>query len=195
MNGVLSGVGGITKLGPGPMTVIRVNTYSGGTNINEGLLRVESTGGSGTGSAPVIVNNGGTLGGSGVVGGAVNVASGGIVDPGSGSGGTLSVGGLTLNSGARLNFQGLGAAFDQIHVTGLNALNAQRGDPHHPQGNHAGITAGFRADRLRRHRPQQHQQPLARLAGAGPERRLAGARHGEQTNPLAPHRRAQMGRR
>ena len=68
--------------------------------------------GSATGSGPVAVNNGGTLGGNGSVGGAMTVASGGHITRGLGTGttiGTLTAfNAVSLNSGSNLDID-LGA--------------------------------------------------------------------------------------
>lgn len=98
----------ITKTGAGTQAFIGNNTYGGGTTINGGtLLVLGQTGtGSGTGTALVTVNTGGTFGGAGRAGGPVLVNSGGTIRGGDGSGGTLTLGnGLTLGSGANLGVQ------------------------------------------------------------------------------------------
>ncbi len=50
----LAGSAGLTKLGAGEVVLTGVNTYSGGTNINEGTLSVSSTGALGA-AAPILV--------------------------------------------------------------------------------------------------------------------------------------------
>ncbi len=96
------------------------NTYTGGTTISGGkLVAANDISGqqSATGSGPVAVNNGGTLGGNGGVGdsggaGTITVASGGHIAPGLASGttiGTLTAqNALSLNSGSSLDID-LGA--------------------------------------------------------------------------------------
>ena len=99
-SGVIQGDGWLSKVGGGTLTITRANTYTGGTAINEGFLRVDNRTGSATGSGPVVIYYG-TLGGSGVVTGKVSVQGGGTLAPG--TGGTtftvkksLSIGGKFL---------------------------------------------------------------------------------------------------
>jgi fibronectin-binding autotransporter adhesin len=113
----------IVKTGDGTWTLTASNSYTAGTTINGGVLRVNNTTGSGTGTNAVTVNSGGTLGGTGIIGGAVTVNAGGALAPGA-SAGTLTISkSLTLNSDARLNFE-LGAtnASDKVVVSGALAL-------------------------------------------------------------------------
>ncbi len=113
--------GGITSLvvngtGVGTQILAGPNTYSGGTTITGGTLRVANvSGSSATGSGTVHVNSGGTLAGStaasqGFVAGAVTLASGGTLAAGNGSASgamlTLSASNtsLTLAAGSTLSF-------------------------------------------------------------------------------------------
>jgi autotransporter-associated beta strand protein len=87
--------------GPGTTVLAGSNTYSGGTQVNAGVLLVNGSAGSGN----VTVNSGGTLGGTGTISGLVTVNDGGILSPGPiGGVGTLEVGGLVLSSGATSSF-------------------------------------------------------------------------------------------
>jgi hypothetical protein len=74
------------------------NTYQSTITVNAGRLAVNNTAGSGTGTGPVIVNTGATIGGSGTVGGVLTVNTGGTIAPGNSSG-TLSVGSNTTVAG------------------------------------------------------------------------------------------------
>lgn len=59
--GASSGPGGLTKTGPGLLTLIGNNTYAGGTTVNAGTLQVGNGGTAGSIAGPVAVAAGGTL--------------------------------------------------------------------------------------------------------------------------------------
>ncbi|MEK7951774.1 beta strand repeat-containing protein [Luteolibacter soli] len=60
--GVISGAGSVIKTGTGSVTFSKVNTYTGGTTVNAGELRLNaSSNGAGTVRGPVTVNAGATL--------------------------------------------------------------------------------------------------------------------------------------
>ena len=114
----------INKVGTGTLTLSNANTYTGGTVIDAGTLLVRNTSGSGTGTNSVVVNGGGTLGGTGIILGPVTVNSGGAIAPGA-SVGTLTLrSNLTLSAGSILRFE-LGAtnASDRIVITNALVLN------------------------------------------------------------------------
>ncbi len=81
--GVILGSGSatFTKSGSGTLTLTGLNTYTGGTTINGGTLRVNNSTGSGTGAGPVQVSSGGTLSGTGFITGAVTIGSGATLAP------------------------------------------------------------------------------------------------------------------
>jgi len=95
-NGVLelaalvSGNYSLTKTNAGTLVLASTNTYSGGTSVQGGVLNVNNTEGSGTGSGSVTVEAGGTLGGNGSISGQTVINAGGVLAPGF-SVGTLNI--------------------------------------------------------------------------------------------------------
>ena len=123
----------LTKVGTGTFTLTGANTYTGTNTVNGGTLLVNNATGWGTGTNVVIVNDGGTLGGTGNIYGAVVINANGAIAPGSNGVGTLTLrSNLTLNAGSILNFElGTTGASDKIIVTNnlvlggiLNVTNA-----------------------------------------------------------------------
>ncbi|HET6246230.1 MAG TPA: autotransporter-associated beta strand repeat-containing protein [Tepidisphaeraceae bacterium] len=72
---------GMTKTGNGVMTLSGSNLYTGPTTVSSGVLLVNNTAGSGTGTNTVTVATGGTLGGKGAISGATTIQSGGTLAP------------------------------------------------------------------------------------------------------------------
>src|SRR5262249_49482402 len=68
---------GLTKAGTGTVILSGNNIYTGTTNVNSGLLRIDGF----SPNSAVIVKSSGTLGGTGTTG-AVQVQSGGTLSPG-----------------------------------------------------------------------------------------------------------------
>jgi autotransporter-associated beta strand protein len=97
--------GGLVKSGQGDLVLTGANTYTGGTIVNAGTLRVNNSTGSGTGNGLVTVQNGGNVGGAGTIAGNVVVNSGGSITPGNGSTpSALSVlSGVDLAEGSNVN--------------------------------------------------------------------------------------------
>jgi YVTN family beta-propeller protein/autotransporter-associated beta strand protein len=96
-SGTISGSGGLTKIGPGTLTLSGVNAYSGATAVSAGALRINGS----LGAGGVNVGNGATLTGAGSIGGAVTVQNGGTLAGASGS--TLTIGSLVLNASSNVN--------------------------------------------------------------------------------------------
>ncbi|WP_277976413.1 autotransporter-associated beta strand repeat-containing protein [Pantoea endophytica] len=132
ISGVISGNGGsLVKTGAGALTLTGNNTYTGTTQVSQGALLINGVQSPATGKTTV--NNGATLGGNGIIGGSVTVENGGRLAAGAGIGnvGTLTMGALTLNEGAQLDYQ-FGEAYttggtynDLINVNGNLDLNGQ----------------------------------------------------------------------
>jgi autotransporter-associated beta strand protein len=139
INGPISGVGGLTKNGVGTLTLTRANTYSGGTTINNGSLRIAAeaslndsvTGEITLNGGTLLVNStapltrsitmyGGTVGGMGQYVGNLTPGNGHL-SPGDGGIGTLSVtGNLSLSSSSVLDYDfGITAgSCDRLSMTG-----------------------------------------------------------------------------
>jgi autotransporter-associated beta strand protein len=114
---LISGTGSVQQNGAGTLNLTVANTYSGGTAVNAGTLVASNTSGSATGAGIVVVGGGSlpaataTLAGTGIISGLVTIngsAGGGAAGhlaPGSSGAGTITLGGgLTLNSGANLDY-------------------------------------------------------------------------------------------
>ncbi|MCP5559948.1 MAG: autotransporter-associated beta strand repeat-containing protein [Verrucomicrobiaceae bacterium] len=101
----------LTKTTLGTMTLGNGNTFAGGVNVAEGTLLANNTVGSATGSGPVSVDLGATLGGDGIIAPLVNESI--IVD------GDLFVGMAGATTGADLALTTTGA--------GSTALNGKVG--------------------------------------------------------------------
>lgn len=116
----------LVKNGSGTEVFTGSSSYSGGTTINNGTLRITNSSGSAFGSGGVIIGDQtaghtATLAGTGIFTGALTVngpgtsGNGGHIAPGIntngnfGGIGTLATGALTLNAGANLDFD-LGSA-------------------------------------------------------------------------------------
>lgn len=101
-DGLIEDNGSLIKVGSGTLTLTGANTYTGGTTVSEGFLRIDNKAGSATGSGPVQVT-GGTLGGGGTTSGDTTVGggAGGSIAPGSGA--------TTLSVEGALNFEADGS--------------------------------------------------------------------------------------
>jgi autotransporter-associated beta strand protein len=69
-----TGASTLVKSGAGTLVVGSANTYSGPNYVMQGTLLVNNTTGSGTGTGPVSVQSGATLGGTGTIGGDTTIA-------------------------------------------------------------------------------------------------------------------------
>lgn len=109
----------VTKAGVGALTITGANLNTGVTLINAGTLLAHNLAGSALGTSVVTVGAGATLGGTGFLGGATTVAAGAHLAPGHSLGTLTFDNGLTLASGALLDFE-LGATSDLLRITGGN---------------------------------------------------------------------------
>ena len=113
LNAPLVGLGGLTKVGSGTLLLTGSCTYAGPTTIDGGDLDVA---GSLTGAATVNAN--GMLSGTGSLG-SVTIAPSGQLAPGDGIGVLHLSGSLTLESGARLDYDlGSSGAGNEVSMPG-----------------------------------------------------------------------------
>jgi autotransporter-associated beta strand protein len=135
LNASLAGSAALTKSTAGTVTLTAANSYTGGTTINAGTLLVNNTSGSGTGSGPVTVNNGGTLGGTGTLLAQVTLNLGAAIAPGVNGPGTLSTANQIWNAGAKFiveinNAKGAeGSNWDLLKINGSLSVRSSAGNP------------------------------------------------------------------
>jgi hypothetical protein len=117
-NGPGTGALSVTKSGASTQVLSGTNSYTGATTVSGGELRVN---GSLANTAVTVSNTNTVLSGTGSIGGATVIQTGAILAPGANTSGNYSgtgtltfSSGLTINSGAKLNFD----TGDLIAVTG-----------------------------------------------------------------------------
>ena len=115
-SGIISGSGGLTKVGNGAFTLSGVNTYQGLTSVSEGSLFVDGV------VAGDVIADYSTLGGSGTILGAVSASENGVVSPGPGPA-ILKTGPLDFSAGTTYAVEIGGetpgeAGYDQLEVSG-----------------------------------------------------------------------------
>jgi autotransporter-associated beta strand protein len=143
-SGIISGPGNVIKTGLGTQTLSGMNTYTGTTAVNGGVLEVAAAGSLSLASS-ITVNNGGTLNVKGTVGdvlvnaggilngdgvtGNVQLGAGAEIRPGNSPGilntGSIATTGGVLGTGIYMEIGGLtaGTQHDQINTTGTVTLN------------------------------------------------------------------------
>lgn len=118
--GSISGDGSLIKEGEGTLNLTGDNTYTGPTDVNEGILAVN-----GSVTSDVTVNDGGTLGGNGTITGSTAITAGGKVGPGNSIGQLSIIGDLDFAAGSIYEVEVNAAGqSDRIDVTGAVTINS-----------------------------------------------------------------------
>lgn len=102
-----------TKSGTGTLVLSGANNHTGATTVSAGTLLINGS----LSNSATTVASGGTLGGTGTINTLTTIQSGGILSPGDTVGTLTFTNGLTLDSGAVLNFD-LGTTSDLVVVNG-----------------------------------------------------------------------------
>jgi len=102
---ISSGSGKLTKKGTGEMTLSGNNLYTGGTDVDAGLLNITNTEGSATGTGNIIVKSGARLSGTGITNCNVTISEDAYLEPGNETAttGVGRLGTLTLSKNLILN--------------------------------------------------------------------------------------------
>ncbi len=121
LDGLISGSQWLGKSGAGTLTVTGANTYTGGTQVTAGTLRLSNETGSALGTGAVTVDVGATLTGSGTFGG--DLTLNGLYAPGNSPALITLPGSLSLGSTGFIEFEigGLarGTQYDAIDLGGM----------------------------------------------------------------------------
>lgn len=132
LSGQVSGDGPFAKAGSGTLSLTADNSYTGTTTVTGGRLLVNNPTltASGTGTGPVIVAAGATLGGSGSVGGTLSIT--GTLAPGNSAGALTLASSTAMNAGSVFQVElgkatgdagnpAAGTDYDQVVLTGSGA--------------------------------------------------------------------------
>ena len=109
----------LVKTGAGKQTLSGINTYTGLTSIEEGILSIN-----GSIVGDVTVLSGGSLKGTGTVGGTATIASGATLSPGN-SIGTINLGSLVLTSNSRLAIEIDPTDSSRVNVAGSALVDGE----------------------------------------------------------------------
>ncbi len=123
VSGVISGTGGLDKVGTGVLTLEATNTYTGETTVRQGALVIgDAANPSASVAGDVTVKQGAGLGGSGSIGGMLK-NDGGTVAPAN----TLTAGNYIQGNGATLAPEitptTTATSSSELKVTGIAAIN------------------------------------------------------------------------
>ena len=123
--GVNSTNNNLTKTGPGSLILSGTsNLGTGSVAVDAGALIVNTT----LTSSATTVASAATLGGTGTMTSSVTISSGGMLSPAtSTTGGTLTIGSLTLNAGSLLAYEFGGGTNDLVSVTTASGLTLNGG--------------------------------------------------------------------
>ena len=119
LGGAISGIGSLTKIGGGTLTLSASSSYSGATAVNAGTLLVNGS----IANSAVTVNSGALLAGGGTVG-STTINNGGMFAPGpTSTPSSMTVqGSLAFQSGALYLVQVTSSTASSANATGSAAL-------------------------------------------------------------------------
>ncbi|HEU6448251.1 MAG TPA: autotransporter-associated beta strand repeat-containing protein [Verrucomicrobiae bacterium] len=114
----------VNKIGLGTLTLGGASTYTGGTTVSAGTLRVTNPTGSATGTGGLDVQFGATLAGNGIIGSDTTVDDLATLAPGNPTGTLTFSSDLTLGDNSSVQFT-LGSSSDSIVVNGTLFLTGK----------------------------------------------------------------------